>query len=158
MARKPHHEIPRFGAEGFALTMHEVNKAFKARMDERLKPLGLSNATRNVVCALSCAQAPLSQRELADAISIEGPTLVRLLDRLEEMGWARREPVPGDRRVKHVQLTDKAEPFLDEVVETAISIQREILDGIPEEDIRTAHELLLKLRDRLWGMEPEKKG
>lgn len=152
MSRKPLHAVRREGAEGFALTAHEVSKAFRARIDERFKPLGLSKATLSVIGALACNQRPLTQRELAEAIFVEGPTLVRLLDRLEASGWVRREPVPGDRRMKHVLLTEKAEPYLDELVRTAVEIEREIMRGIPEGDVRLAHEVLLLVRGRLANL------
>jgi len=152
MNRKQPHDIRRDGAEGFALTLHEVAKAFKARMDERLKPFGLSSATRRVVGALACSSKALTQRELAEAIFVEGPTLVRLLDRLEAMEWVTRENVPGDRRMKHVQLTEQAEPFLDEMIGAAKGIEKEILFGIPEEDVKTTHRVLLLLREKLCEM------
>ena len=155
MSRKPLHIVNREGAEGFALTVHEVAKAFRARIDERFKPLGLSKATLSVIGALACKQKPLTQRELAEAIFVEGPTLVRLLDRLEATGWVRREPVPGDRRMKHVLLTEKAEPYLDELVRTAVGIEREIMRGIPEADVLLAHEVLLLVRDRLGSLPPQ---
>lgn len=146
--------IRREGAEGFALTLHEVAKAFKARMDERLRPLGLSDATRRVIGALACSPAPLTQRELAEAVFVEGPTLVRLLDRLEAAGWVTREAVPGDRRMKHVLLTGKAAPVIGEMAAAARGIEREILEGIPEEDVALAHRLLLTLRQRLGPLPP----
>jgi len=152
MSREPLHTLPREGAEGFALTAHEVAKAFRARIDERFKPLGLSKATLSVIGALACNQKPLTQRELAEAIFVEGPTLVRLLDRLEASGWVRREPVPGDRRMKHVHLTQKAEPYLEELVRTAADIEREIMQGIPEADVRLAHQVLLLVRERLGSL------
>lgn len=152
MTRLAAHEVRRVGAEGFALTLHEVAKAFKARMDEKLRPLGLSSATRRVVGALACSRGPLTQRELAEAISVEGPTLVRLLDRLEAMEWVTRETVAGDRRMKHVQLTAKAEPFLEEMIGAAKDIEKQILQGIPEQDVKTAHEVLLLLRGKLRDM------
>lgn len=152
MSKEPLHTLNREGAEGFALTVHEVAKAFRARIDERFKPLGLSKATLSVIGALACNQKPLTQRELAEAIFVEGPTLVRLLDRLEASGWVRREPVPGDRRMKHVLLTQKAEPYLEELVRTAVDIEREIMQGISEEDVRLAHEVLLKVRDHLASL------
>jgi MarR family transcriptional regulator, transcriptional regulator for hemolysin len=154
MNRKPPHMIRREGAEGFALTVHEVAKAFRAQIDERFRPLGLSKSTLSVIGALVCNQKPLTQRELAEAIFIEGPSLVRLLDRLEASGWVKREPVPGDRRMKHVLLTEKAEPYLDELARTATGLEKEILEGVPEEDIQLTHRVLLHVRDRLARVTP----
>ena len=155
MTRKPPHKVLREGAEGFALTVHEVAKAFRARIDDRFRPLGLSKSTLGVLGALGCSSKPLTQRELAEAIFVEGPTLVRLLDRLEDMGWVERKSVPGDRRMKHVHLTDKAEPYLEELVRTAVGLEREILRDIPDEEIRLTHRVLLRVRDLLASLPSE---
>lgn len=152
-AKRPIPPIAREGAEGFALTVSEVAKAFRARMDERFKPLGLSRATLRVIGTLACNANPLTQRELAEAIFVEGPTLVRLVDKLEASGWVRRELVPGDRRMKHVILTDKATPVIEELVRTAVGIEKEILRDMPEDDIRLAHRVLLKVRDHLGRLQ-----
>jgi len=80
---------------------------------------------------------------------VEGPTLVRLLDRLEEMGWVRREQAPGDRRMKHVHLTEEAQPYLDELARTARALEAEVLEGLSDEDMLIAHDVLLTVRGRL---------
>lgn len=149
MKIKPCSAIPREGLNGFCVTLEEVSRAFRSRVDERLRRHGLSRAMWNVVGTLLCSGAPVSQRELAEMLFVEGPSLVRLLDRLEDMGWVKRDPVPSDRRVKHVSLTDRAEPFLDELVQAAESVETEIARGISEDDVRLAHTVLLAMRDNL---------
>jgi DNA-binding MarR family transcriptional regulator len=49
--------------------------------------------------------AGASQRELADLMRIEPPTLVRHLDKLAEEGLVERRPDPADRRVVRVVVT-----------------------------------------------------
>lgn len=139
----------RHGGTGFGLTVYELSRAWRMRVDALMRPLGLTNATSSVLCTLACSPKPLTQRELAELLGVEGPTLVRLLDRLETMGWVRRDPVPGDRRMKHAALTDKALPFLDELVRVAVKLEEELLDGIPQERLLVAHEVLLTIRARL---------
>jgi MarR family transcriptional regulator for hemolysin len=156
MAGKASYKVRREGTEGFALTVNEVARAFRARIDDRFRPLGLSKSTLGVMAALACSSKPMTQRELADAIFIEGPSLVRLLDRLEAMGWVRREAVQGDRRMKHVHLTEKAETYLDELARTAIGLEHEILRDIPEADIQLTHRVLLRVRDLLASLPPER--
>lgn len=45
------------------------------------------------------------QNALAEAVGVEGPTLVRLLDQLEKAGMVVRKEDPGDRRAKVLSLT-----------------------------------------------------
>jgi DNA-binding MarR family transcriptional regulator len=48
---------------------------------------------------------PLPMNRLADTLSCDASNVTGLVDRLESRGLVRREPSPGDRRVKVLQLT-----------------------------------------------------
>ena len=49
------------------------------------------------------------QRDIADAIGIEGATLTHHLNRMEDEGYVRRERASGDRRSQLVTLTPAGE-------------------------------------------------
>src|SRR6266498_782389 len=48
---------------------------------------------------------PLPMSRLADTLSCDASNVTGLVDRLESRGLVRRQPSPGDRRVKVLQLT-----------------------------------------------------
>jgi DNA-binding MarR family transcriptional regulator len=50
--------------------------------------------------------------ELAEAVVLSRTAIVRLVDRLETAGLARREPVPEDRRGAYVVLTPQGRAML----------------------------------------------
>lgn len=50
---------------------------------------------------------------LADRLVVKHHTLVELLDRLEAVGLARREPDPNDKRVVLVSITQRGRQMLD---------------------------------------------
>ena len=50
--------------------------------------------------------------ELAEAVVLSRTAIVRLVDRLEAAGLARREPVPEDRRGSYVVLTPEGKAML----------------------------------------------
>ena len=136
-------------APSFPQTLVEAARTWRNKMDARLRPLGLSSAMWSVLSCLAVKASPLTQRELAKAVGVEGPTLVRLLDRLEEGGWAKRVPDPEDRRVKRVELTEKALPCFDEVRRVDDAVRHELLEGIPRTEVTAAHKVLLAIRDKL---------
>ena len=68
--------------EQFAIELGRVNRQWRKRLDERLKESGLTQARWLVLLHLS-RTGPLSQRDLAELIGVDGPTLVRVLDKLE---------------------------------------------------------------------------
>ncbi len=73
-------------------------------LDRRLYEHGAS--VWNWVLLREAANAAgASQRELADLMGIEPPTLVRHLDKLADEGLVERQPDPDDRRVVRVVVT-----------------------------------------------------
>jgi MarR family transcriptional regulator for hemolysin len=135
------------GAE-FAIELGRVSRRWRTRLDERLKHMDLTQARWLVLRHLS-ETGPISQRELADRIGVEGPTLVRGLDRLEDLGLVARRACGDDRRVKHVHLTDGAGPVLDEINRISIELREELLAGIAPMDIDTAWRVLKAIGDQL---------
>jgi MarR family transcriptional regulator for hemolysin len=80
--------------------------------------------------------------ELADQIGVELPTLVRLLNRLEEEGLVERRPLDGSNRSKTVILTPKGRRMgatMNEVVKRA---RAEFLRDVDEQQLTVALELL----------------
>src|SRR6185437_2363637 len=74
------------------------------------------------------------QTALAEAIGIEGASLVRLLDELQGSGLITREQDPNDRRANAVNLTPRGREVLEEVTEA--------LAQLPPEDAETVVRVL----------------
>ena len=94
--------------EAFAPLLHGTARAWRLKLDERLKPLGLSQARWRTLLHLSRAAHPVTQAELAERLGVEEPTLVNLLHRLEQAGWVKRVNSAEDRRCKTVKLQPRA--------------------------------------------------
>src|SRR5574337_520631 len=95
--------------EIFGQLVHGTARAWRLQLDERLKPMGLSQAKWRTLLHLSRNPGRLTQSEIASRLGIEEPTLVTLLHRLERDGWVKRRPSANDRRCKIVDLTWRAE-------------------------------------------------
>ena len=67
---------------------------------------GVSEAASAPLLWIERLGADVRQNTLADAVGIEGASLVRLLDELQASGLITREPDPADRRANAVNLTD----------------------------------------------------
>jgi DNA-binding MarR family transcriptional regulator len=77
-------------------------------IESHMEPMGLSSAQWRPLLLLNDASGPMTQVQIARALGLESPTVVRLLDRLVEKGWVQRRNCPGDRRAYHVELTEAA--------------------------------------------------
>lgn len=135
------------GAE-FAMEIGRVSRRWRTRLDERLKHMDLNQARWTVLLQLS-KQGPAAQRELAERVGVEGPSLVRVLDRLEEQGLVVRRVCDDDRRIKRVYLTPAAAPVVEEITLIATMLRQELLADIPLQNIDAAWQVLKALGDRL---------
>ncbi|HKM96970.1 MAG TPA: transcriptional regulator SlyA [Buttiauxella sp.] len=120
-------------------------RIWRALIDLRLKPLELTQTHWVTLHNIHQLPPEQSQIQLAKAIGIEQPSLVRTLDQLEEKGLISRQTCANDRRAKRIKLTERAAPIIDEM-ETVIKKTRgEILLGISTEE----QALLIDLINRL---------
>ena len=128
-----------------------TSKTWRQALDQRLRPLGLSQAKwAKWMCLLQLHRHPrlMAQGELAEVMGIEAATLVRLLDRLEADGWILRQMDPEDRRSNHVLMTDRARSLGREVEQVADELRRDLLAGIPSEEVAVTLRVLRQLLDR----------
>lgn len=135
--------------EALALELARISRRWRARLDERLRHTGLTQARWSALLHLARGGEGLTQRELAERIGVEGPTIGRLLDALEAQGLIERRPVTGDRRAHHIHLTAAAQPVLAEISSIAAALRQEILADIPADDLAACLALLRTIGDRL---------
>lgn len=121
----------------FGMQLALLSRAWRSELDRRLAHLGLSQARWLVLLHLARSPSSPTQRELAGYVGVEGPTLARLLDSLEEQGLVRRVAVPEDRRAKKLLLTEKAQPLIEEIKALSMQLHDEQFAGIAEADLDT---------------------
>jgi MarR family transcriptional regulator, transcriptional regulator for hemolysin len=141
--------VKKFDPELFGPLLGGTARAWRLKLDERLKPLGLSQAKWRTLLLLSRAPEPLTQSQIAQQIGVEEPTLVALLHRLEEAGWVIRRSSPHDRRCKTVHLQRRAQRAIDQIAATALRLRHELIKDIPAREMQTCMRVLEQLRDRI---------
>lgn len=127
----------------------EVHRLWRSRLNDRLRPLGLSQSRWMALRILSRGGAALRQHELAARLGVEPPTLVGLLDCLERDGLIERRGAATDRRSKTVHLTRKARGRIRRINTIADRLRREILGEIDPAALATATRVLESIQDRL---------
>ena len=124
-------------------------RIWRALIDHRLKPLELTQTHWVTLHNIHQLPPDQSQIQLAKAIGIEQPSLVRTLDQLEEKGLISRQTCANDRRAKRIKLTEKADPIIEEL-ETVIKQTRgEILSGISPEELDLLISLIARLEQNI---------
>lgn len=109
-------------------------RKMRTLFDSRVRERGLTLARARALLLLA-ENREWNQRGLAEALDIEQPSAVRLLDGMEKQGLVFRTSVTNDRRAKHIKLTDAAQVQLREIQEIVDTIRRELLEDLEPEDL-----------------------
>jgi len=132
--------------EHFGALLAETARTWRTRLDQRLRPLGLSQAKWMVLLQLSNSGDGIMQKALAERLGVEGPTLVGLLDRMTADGWIERRESCSDRRCKTVHLTEKAQGVTREIMAVARSLREELLAEIPPRELEICFQVLERIK------------
>jgi MarR family transcriptional regulator, transcriptional regulator for hemolysin len=134
--------------ETFGQLLHGTARAWRQKLDERLKPMGLSQAKWRTLMHLSLAGDALTQAEIAARLGVEEPSVVTLLHRLEREDWITRTNSPLDRRCKMVLLGRRAQRVIAQINSSADTLRHQLLADIPNSDLQTCMEVLARIRER----------
>ena len=80
------------------------------------------------------ADGPLTQRDLGTRLTLTSGAVTMLVDRLENAGWVRRRPHPGDRRYVLIELTPRARASEPEGLAVYHAAVRELSKAVPATD------------------------
>jgi MarR family transcriptional regulator for hemolysin len=122
-----------------------ASKAVSRAFDEALAAHGCSHPVWLILLALQ-GRRHRAQRELAEAVGIEGPTLTHHLNRLELAGLVVRMRDPQNRRVHQVDLTPAGQAWFHEMLATVVAFDARLRDGLSDDDVAAAHKLLDRLQ------------
>lgn len=131
----------------FPFAVARVTRRWRKLLDERLKDLGVTQARWTTMFYLQRGGEGLTQRELARLMAIENPTLVRLLDSLEQQNLIERRPCPNDRRARRLFLTPDGAEFMSVLNKRAAELREDMLDGLSDEEIKSTVGVFHKILD-----------
>ncbi|MGV8854952.1 MAG: MarR family winged helix-turn-helix transcriptional regulator [Devosia sp.] len=75
------------------------------------------------------------QNAIAEAVGIEGASLVRLLDVLQEAGMVTRTVDPGDRRANMLSLTEQGRQTVASILDSLAELRDEVFADLATDDI-----------------------
>jgi len=131
--------------ERFAHSLHITARAWRQAVDRHLQRSGVSEASWMAIAVAARAPHPLSQSELADALEVEGATVVSMIDRLVKSGLVVREPSTTDRRIKRIVITDAGYRLYERVKTEAAAVRVRLLAHIDPADLQAATTVLERL-------------
>lgn len=96
------------------------------------------------------------QTTLAEAVGIEGPSLVRLLDQLESSGLVSRKEDPTDRRAKVLALTPAGQEIATRIEADLERLRDATFAKVSAADLEASLRVFRAMQDHIRGVsEPE---
>ncbi|HEY2429958.1 MAG TPA: MarR family transcriptional regulator [Acidimicrobiales bacterium] len=92
-----------------------------------------------------------AQRDVAEAVGIEGPTLTHHLNRMEKAGLVTRTRDPENRRVHRVELTEAGEAAFRHQLSAVADFDRQLRANFTAKELDALGQALLRLRTNATG-------
>jgi MarR family transcriptional regulator for hemolysin len=131
--------------EPIGLQLARTAKLVSRAFDDALVEAGGSLPTWLVLLSLKVGRHGM-QRELAEAVGIEGPTLTHHLNRMEAAGLVTRHRDTENRRIHRVELTDEGTAMFHRLRHAVAAFDRRLRAALTDDQIRLLGELLGGLR------------
>jgi MarR family transcriptional regulator for hemolysin len=129
--------------------VYSASKAFQKAFDLQLRDkTGITLTQSKVIFALNMFSG-LTQRELADKIGVETPSLVPIIDKMEEDGYLKRKLDSKDRRLKRIYTTPKTDALWDSMIECGLQIRKVSLNKVSEQEVKSVLDTLKRITENL---------
>ena len=130
-------------------------KAFESAFDQILQDkVGITVTQSRVLGVLVLVKNGMTQKEIADRIGVEAPSIVPIIDRLEEQKLVTRRPDAADRRNNLIFLTTKAEEKWNLIIDCAVELQKVSSRGLSEKEIEITKTTLRKIAQNICVAAP----
>jgi MarR family transcriptional regulator for hemolysin len=133
----------------FGFRVARISRRLRQAVDAELRTFGLTEATWRPLAYVGRLGGGVRQKELATALSIEGPTLVRLLDNLERRGLIERREDETDRRARGIYLTRAGRELAVRVAKVGTEVQTRALARVLPADLETCQRVLDQIEREL---------
>ena len=133
----------------FGFRMSRVVRRLRQAIDAELRAFGLTEATWRPLVYVGRLGDGVRQKELAAALGIEGPSLVRLLDALERRGLIERREDGADRRARGIFLTAAGRELQERLAKISSAVQSRLLAEIDAGDLEACDRVFVAIERAL---------
>ena len=125
----------------FGTLLAQTARHWRRAVDRELEPHGLTEATWLPLIRVARASEPMRQKDVAESLSLDGSSVVRLLDNLQSAGLIERRE-GTDRRTKAIHLTALGRVTVGRVDRIARQVREQALAEVSDEDIEKVSGIL----------------
>ena len=126
--------------------INRTARSLSRSMDIRLRNrVGITFAQWRVLVLLTKTHDGLSQKEIAEGLGLEAPSLIPIIDKLEATGFIERRVDRNDRRNNRIFRAKKTFEIWETTLECATRVLTIALAGLPEDNVQIMKEVLEKM-------------
>lgn len=141
-------------AQPLGVKIKLINEKIKQHLNDRLKDNNLTLSQFMVLKYLKQHDnEKVSQKELAQAVQVTHPTMIGLIDRLEEKGMVSRQVDGNDRRYRYIRLTDMGRQYLNQSKQDAEAMDSALVRNFTQEEVAVLKSLLDKVYENISDLE-----
>jgi MarR family transcriptional regulator for hemolysin len=119
----------------FTSRLREAMRMWRILLEQALRAEGQTRAQWETLLIIAMSGDKSTQKSLAQRLRIEGPTLVRLLDKLEQDKLIQRVASLTDRRSNTIQPTAKGRALVATLVAKTNELRADVLGGWSIEEL-----------------------
>lgn len=105
-----------------------------------------------IICINMCKEPP-TLKELSDILGSSHQNVKQILLKLEKKNFIQFQTDDTDKRKQRIVLTDYCKEFCAKNDEMSRGIMEKMFNGVPEEDIATTIQTIIKIEKNLRGYE-----
>jgi len=141
--------------DSLGFRVNYLAKLMRSELEFRLQSFGISSTQWTVLVAL-LQEDMISQRDVAERVTLDNATTTRVLDVLEARGFISRNRTDDDRRVQIIALSDVGREFALEAAKCGEEINLAALESLTPEQKTSLIEIIEKLTIRVESIALER--
>ncbi|MCC7429841.1 MarR family transcriptional regulator [bacterium] len=108
-----------------------------------------------VLVTLFKTEQPLKQNEIASNCYYDTPTIVKVIDKFEKLGFVERKKIPEDRRANIVSLTEKGKKLFPLILQAVTEIHEKVFQNFSPEEKITFLQSFEKIEENLKDLQAQ---
>ena len=131
------------------LLLAQVGHMYKWYLGNLMRDMQMKPGQAGILVILQM-MGPMSQRELADRVHITPPSVNVAVQKLEKLGYVRKEQDEKDQRVTRIHLTDCGQKTIENMHDIIQRTEDTLLKNMSTEEKILCRRLLLQMSDNLF--------
>ena len=136
--------------------MMQTSKMHRHLLESKVKDFGMHVTSHRVLMHIARCDMLLSQKELAEHLSITPAAVTGILKKLEAEGYIKRT-LGEDNRFNVITLTAKGAEMINTTREVFGGVDKELFDDFTDEELNVYIQCLEKLQNNIKKQAEERK-